>query len=62
MRNIFGEVQTHTDPSQWRHVSIKFNPADEITRGTCPLGRVLEIFRGTDEQVRVATFKVEIKR
>ena len=28
-----GEVQTNSDPSQWRHVPGSLNPADDISRG-----------------------------
>ena len=31
--NIVGEIHEHTNPSQWRHVTTKENPAGYITRG-----------------------------
>ena len=27
------DIQTHTEPSQWRYVSTTLNPVDKITRG-----------------------------
>lgn len=33
VENSVGDIQTHTEPSQWRYVSIKISPADNITRG-----------------------------
>ena len=38
MANQVGEIQIHTEPFQWRQVSTKFNPADEITTGVAVKG------------------------
>ena len=35
--NRVGEIQTFTNPDQWRHVSTSENPADLLTRGVSPL-------------------------
>ncbi len=31
--NRVGEIQTHSNPEQWRHVPTKYNPADLISIG-----------------------------
>ena len=33
MANNVGQIQSLTDPEQWRHVPTKQNPADLLTRG-----------------------------
>lgn len=33
MANRIGEIHSHSDPVQWRHVPTKENPADFLTRG-----------------------------
>ena len=33
LAHIVGEIQTHTDPNQWRYVPTKVNPADMLSRG-----------------------------
>ena len=31
--NRVGEIQSHTNPDQWRHIPTKLNPADFLSRG-----------------------------
>ena len=33
MSNKVGEIQSHTNPDQWRHIPTKLNPADLLSRG-----------------------------
>ena len=33
MANRIGEIQSCTNPSQWRYVPTELNPADYLTRG-----------------------------
>ena len=36
-----GEIQTNTDPSQWKHIPGGMNVADDVSRGI-PVGNLIE--------------------
>ena len=44
-----GEIETKTDPSQWRHIPGKVNVADNVSRGHGRLSNGMEFLQLPEE-------------